>query len=215
MQALNRIELLALTCAVAVAVAVTGCGASEGFGSDTAIATGTSAATPTSTSTSTGEAATSLGPASTTDTESGTSTGEMLSPVPVDRAHIESLVGSWGGPVVMSPWGTIPYFPLDFQWSGDDILASDTPIPDSDGYFRFRFTHTGGGNWTLAEEGKLPGGPTQSYTLDPVEVEDNMSRWVYLDDPDFLTVLLTVTDDELTLDTRLHGETHAIFQLTR
>lgn len=204
---------LAPTLTLALVLALPGCsGSGDPLVGDTATTEmSTDASTATSTTT-----ATSLGDASTAETSTTeTSTGETLAPVLLDRALIERLAGDWSGPVVMSPWGTIPDFPVDLQWSGDDVLASDTPIPDSDGYFRFRFEHAGGGAWSLTEEGKLPGGPTQSYTLDPVELDGDTSRWVYLADPDLLTVLITVTDDSLTLDTRLHGETHAVFQLTR
>ncbi len=201
--------------ALLFALAFPGCPGSDPPAGETA-STSTDASTTSSTTTST-----SLSGGSTTDvtatetSTSATSGGETLTPVPVDRAVIERFAGDWSGPVVMSPWGTIPVFPVNLQWSGDEVLASDTPIPDSDGYFRFRFEHAGDDAWSLTEEGKLPDGPTQSYTLDPVELDGDTSRWVYLEDPDFLTVLITVTDDELTLDTRLHGETHAVFQLTR
>ena len=152
---------------------------------------------------------------STSEAGSSSTTDGGLEAIPVDRSLIDRYAGAWSGPVTMTPWGELPFFPIDFVWEGEDLLASETLIPDSDGYFRFRFVDGGGDMWSLVEEGKIPGGPTQSYTLHPVELDGDTSRWVYLDDPDFLALQITVTDTELVMDTYLHGASHAIFNLAR
>ncbi len=150
------------------------------------------------------------------ESEGSTSTGEdSPEPIPVDRAQIDRYAGAWSGPVTMTPWGTIEEFPVDFAWDGDAALASETPIPETDGYFRFTFVQGEGDMWSLVEEGKLPGGPTQTYTLDPVEIDGDTSLWVYLEDPDFLSIEITVSDTELVFDTRLKGQSHATFNLGR
>lgn len=212
---MTRVQLsLALT----FALATLGCPGEDdpedqGSGTSTSTATGDSPGTE-STDGSGSAGSTSTGEDTSTGGDTSTSTTQgALEVVPVDRALIERYAGPWSGPVSMTPWGVIPEFPVDFVWEGDDLLSSETLIPDSDGYFVFTFVETEGGSWSLVEEGKLPGGPTQSYTLDPVEVSGDTSRWVYLPDPDFLALQITVSDAELVFETYLRGESHATFNL--
>ena len=184
---------------------------SQGSSSTTSLSQTDSSSTASSTDASTSEE----GSTSTTGEEGSTSTTGGLEALPVDRSLIDRYAGAWSGPVTMTPWGEIPYFPVDLVWEGEDLLASETLIPDTDGYFRFRFVHEGSDMWSLVEEGKIPGGPTQSYTLHPVEIDGDTSRWVYLDEPDFLALQLTVSDAELVMETYLHGAPHATFNLAR
>lgn len=156
--------------------------------------------------------------ASTTSAASTTeapTTGQPADAVPIERAAIERLAGSWVGPVKNTPIGELPQFPMNLAWVSDDELASETPFPGGEGYFKFRFVRVGEGRWSLIEEGALPGGMVQSYTLDPVEIDGDTTRWSYLPDPAFLTVVITVSDDTLVFDTLLRGQSHAIFDLKR
>lgn len=135
--------------------------------------------------------------------------------ITLERSTLEAIEGSWSGPVDPSPTGPIPFFPLNFAWEQDGSLHARTDFPGSDGYFDFRFVEVEDDRWQLIEEGKLPGGLVQTYTLDPVSQEGDITRWVYLEDPEYLAVDLTVTADTLVLDSWVRGEVHATFDLSR
>jgi len=215
---MNRLPRpLSFAISLAFALSLPGCPGEDGVSRQTS--SSTTSLTPTTSSSSTDASTSSAvetgSTSSTSEAGSSSTTDGGLEAIPVDRSLIDRYAGAWSGPVTMTPWGELPFFPIDFVWEGEDLLASETLIPDSDGYFRFRFVDGGGDMWSLVEEGKIPGGPTQSYTLHPVELDGDTSRWVYLDDPDFLALQITVTDTELVMDTYLHGASHAIFNLAR
>lgn len=157
-------------------------------------------------------------------TETGADEGTPMPDLPaeeapeaitLDRTVIEAIEGSWSGGVDPSPAGPIPFFPLAFAWDQDGSLHAHTDFPGTDGYFDFRFVEVETDRWQLVEEGKLPGGPTQTYALDPVSHEGDTTRWVYLEDPEYLAVELTVTAEALVLDSWVRGEHHATFDLAR
>lgn len=147
------------------------------------------------------------------DSSSAEGPRDELSPLALDEAWLGRLEGLWVGPVDPTPFGPIPEFPLDFAWEGDGSLHARTDNP-AGGHFDFRF-HQQDGVWVLTEEGELPHGVVQRWTLHPVAQEGDLVRFTVTEMPGYLEMDVVVNDAQLVMDVRVGGTQHVLFTLAR
>ena len=144
------------------------------------------------------------------DSSGGDPNGE---PIDLDTEWLDQIAGPWLGPVEETPIGPIPQFFLDFAWEGDGSLHAYVDSGDG-ASFDFRFFQEDG-QWLFFEEGTLPGGLAQSYTLHPVWQDGSRVRFVTLPMPEYLTVEIEVDDRRFIMDVSVMGHDHAVFNLER
>lgn len=153
-------------------------------------------------------------PSSSSGAAASSSGGSTLTPIALQPDWLQGMEGAWLGPVRASPQGPIPQFFLDFVWEDDGSLHA--AVDNGEGFgFDFRFVEDEDGQWIFVEQGTLPGGLTQTYTLHPVEQDGARVRFDYLAMPGFLAVEIDLADERFVMDVAVLGSEHAAFDLAR
>lgn len=126
---------------------------------------------------------------------------------------IAALEGGWTGEENLTPMGKMPFAVL-FEWQEDGSLRSHSAL-NRETYIDLHFERDGEGSWILHEKAAMEGSGAQSYSLVPTDGPGELVRWIYAQDPDYLTIDMSVDRQALFMDVRVRGEEHAQFKLGR
>ncbi len=109
--------------------------------------------------------------------------------------------------------GKMPFAVL-FEWQEDGSLRSHSAL-NRETYIDLHFVRDGKGGWILHEEATMEGSAGQRYSLVPTDGPGELVRWVYAQDPDYLTIDMSVDRQALFMDVRVRGKEHVQFKLGR
>ena len=128
---------------------------------------------------------------------------------------IGSLVGGWASEHNETPFGNMPFSAV-FEWQDDGSLHSRSPL-NSETYIDLRFARDEKGRWMLHEEAAMEGQGIQRYSLAPAAglTDRGLHRWVWEQNPEFLSIDVGVIEETMHLDVILRGRPHVSFRLDR
>ncbi|MCP4205104.1 MAG: hypothetical protein GY769_24610 [bacterium] len=128
---------------------------------------------------------------------------------------IASLEGGWVGDDNDTPFGKMPFAVL-FEWTEDGRLHSRSSL-NRDTYIDLRFEKDDNGRWLLHEEAAMEELGVQRYSLVPAPVngDSESRRWIWEQDPDFLTIDVGLSGKTMSLDVVLRGKPHVAFRLDK
>ena len=128
-------------------------------------------------------------------------------------ALVAALEGGWSGEENSTPFGKMP-FVLLFDRQEDGSLHARSSL-NSETYIDLRFSRDEAGRWILHEEAGMEGSGAQSYSLVPAGPHGGMHRWIWEEDPGFLTIDVGLDGDTMAMDVMLRGREHVSFRLDR
>ena len=132
---------------------------------------------------------------------------------PADDAWISGLEGGWHGEDNMTPMGRMPFVML-FEREADGSLHSRSAL-NRETWIDIRFHQGPDGRWLLDESAGMEGLGVQRYTLEPADVPGDLRRWVWPQDPGFLSIDVALVGERMLMDVQLRGENHARYDLQR
>ena len=138
--------------------------------------------------------------------------GAALAATP-DDAWMEGMAGGWAGEDNMTPMGRMPFAML-FEAEEDGSLHAFTPF-NSETWIDLRFYKDEQGRWLLDESAGMEGLGVQRHTLVPVDGPGEVRRWIYEENPEFLSVDVAKVDGKMMMQVMLRGREHAQFNLAR
>ncbi len=148
----------------------------------------------------------------------GTAAAESAAPAvagDLDRL-VAALEGGWYSDDNDTPFGKMPFAAL-FEWEEDGSLHAYSPL-NRETYIDLRFARDEAGRWILHEEAAMEGGVgVQRYSLAPAgrSGEEGLYRWVWEEDPSYLTIDLGVVEETMHLKVLLREKPHVAFRLER
>lgn len=134
-------------------------------------------------------------------------------PEPDVEALISGLEGGWEGEDNQTPFGRMG-FVLLFDRQPDGSLHARSSL-NSETYVDLRFLRDDVGRWILREEAGMEGSGVQAYSLVPAGLHEKMYRWVYEENPGFLSIDVGLEGDRMAMDVTLRGREHVSFRLDR
>jgi hypothetical protein len=129
------------------------------------------------------------------------------------EALVSALEGGWEGEDNMTPFGKMG-FVLLFDRQADGSLHARSSL-NSETYIDLRFSRDEAGRWILREEAGMEGSGAQAHSLVPAGPHGDMYRWVYEENPGYLTIDVGLEGDTMAMDVTLRGREHVSFRLDR
>lgn len=128
-------------------------------------------------------------------------------------AWVKLAEGAWVGQADPTPVGAMP-FGLTFAWEDEERLSAATSAYGFTLAFAYeRDPELGYGGWRLVEEGSMPGGFSQQYTLVPAAIEEGRVTWERPEDPEHLRVIEEHSPEAWRMEAWVRGELHAVLDL--
>lgn len=128
-------------------------------------------------------------------------------------AWVAKIEGGWAGENNQTPMGRMP-FALLFDRQEDGSLYTHAAL-NRDTWIDLRFIKDGSGHWLLQEGGALEGLGERGSVLIPAKGEGELRRWTHPENPDYLTVEMSVDEETLYMNVMVLGREHASFRMAR
>lgn len=128
---------------------------------------------------------------------------------------VQALEGGWVGNDNDTPFGKMGFATL-FEWQEDGSLRSVSSL-NSETYIDLRFARDDEGRWILHEEAAMEGLGVQNYSLVPTgnTTDDGLHRWIWEQDPDYLSIDVGVEEATMLMNVTLRGKPHIAFRLDK
>jgi hypothetical protein len=126
---------------------------------------------------------------------------------------IAALEGGWEGEDNMTPFGKMD-FVLLFDRQPDGSLHARSSL-NSETYIDLRFSRDDSGRWILREEAGMEGSGGQAHSLVPTGRHGDMYRWIYEQNPGYLSIDVGLEGSTMAMDVTLRGREHVSFRLDR
>ncbi|ANM28484.1 hypothetical protein ABI59_00850 [Acidobacteria bacterium Mor1] len=130
-----------------------------------------------------------------------------------DDAWMEGIAGGWAGEDNMTPMGRMP-FAMVFEAEEDGSFHAFSPF-NSETWIDLKFYKGEDGRWLLDESAGMEGLGVQKHTLIPVDGPGEVRRWIYEENPEYLTVDVAQADGKMMMQVMLRGREHVQFNLAR